>query len=171
MDDADSVFNATCIVNSTCHVVLDLFCREHSEVTMAVYILCLPMACMGIAACAWLLWVLVRRQKASSRTNDIYMLNLTVMDLIYSTYSIPSKLNYLLWQNSSAMRAGKFFKGFGMYGRPLVMACICVDCYLAVVHPITYLRLKQTRYKQVIVYFLFLVTPYRWVFLFINSVL
>lgn len=41
----------------------------------------------------------------------------------------------------------RFFWGFIFSGRPVFMTCICLDRYLAVVHPVTFLKYKPLRYR------------------------
>ncbi len=40
-----------------------------------------------------------------------------------------------------------FTVGFYITGRSLIQCLICVECYLAVIHPVTFLKYKPFRYK------------------------
>ncbi len=40
-----------------------------------------------------------------------------------------------------------FLDGLSITGRPLFQCLICVECYLAVVHPVTFLKFKPLRYR------------------------
>ncbi|KAL2078717.1 hypothetical protein ACEWY4_026402 [Coilia grayii] len=102
--------------------------------------------CVGIPASVWLLWVLGQRQRKGV-TNDIYMLNLTVMDAIFNFYITPAMLNFLLWKNEMISKVNHVLYCFNISGRPLFMACICVDCFMAVVHPVTYMKMRRSRYR------------------------
>ncbi len=42
-----------------------------------------------------------------------------------------------------------FLQGLGITGRPLFQVLICVECYLAVVHPVTFLKYKPLRYRVI----------------------
>ncbi len=42
-----------------------------------------------------------------------------------------------------------FLQGLGITGRPLFQCPICVECYLAVVHPVTFLKYKPLRYRVI----------------------
>ncbi len=42
-----------------------------------------------------------------------------------------------------------FLIGLAMSGRPLFPCLICVECYLAVVHPVTFLKYKPLRCREI----------------------
>ncbi|XP_063077045.1 lysophosphatidic acid receptor 6-like [Engraulis encrasicolus] len=132
------------ITNSTGD--FDNYCTEMpaGSIIWAVFsVLC---GCVGFPASVWLLWVLVQRQR-SGLTNDTYMLNLTVMDLIINVLTTPFLINYFVLRNDFLMSLGELLHCFSVIGRPLFMTCICVDCFMAVVYPITYMKMKRYRYR------------------------
>ncbi|KAM9425860.1 chemerin-like receptor 2 [Pholidichthys leucotaenia] len=95
---------------------------------------------VGCPACAAVLWELFQRHRAgiSFTPNDVFMLNLTIMDLIF-LFFVPFGLsNFLLWEIRPLQMFSNFLYALNLAGRPLLTACICLDCYLAVVHPVTY---------------------------------
>ncbi|XP_008281821.1 proteinase-activated receptor 3-like [Stegastes partitus] len=95
---------------------------------------------VGCPACVAVLLELFRRHKVgtSITPNDVFMLNLTVMDLVF-LFFIPFGLcNYIFWDIISFGKITNFMYSLNLAGRPLLTACICLDCYLAVVHPVTY---------------------------------
>ena len=138
--------NTTSITNST--EDYDYYCTEMPVGPWIWGGLSVPCACVGVPASVWLLWVLVQRQR-SGLSNDVYMLNLTVMDLMFNVFIIPGVLNYLVWRADLYSMIADILYCFNLFGRPLFMACICVDCYTAVVHPITYMKMKRSRYRLV----------------------
>ena len=154
--------NTTSITNST--EDNDYYCTEMPVGPWIWGGFSVPCACVGVPASAWLLWVLVQRQR-SGLSNDVYMLNLTVMDLMFNVFTIPCVLNYLVWRADLYSMIADILYCFNLFGRPLFMACICVDCYTAVdplliacvcvdcytavVHPITYMKMKRSRYRLV----------------------
>lgn len=94
----------------------------------------------GVPACVAVLWELFQRHRKGTFTtpNDIFMLNLTVMDFLFLG-SLPFAIsNFLSWHIWPLEHCGNFLYTLTLSGRPLFMTCICLDCYLAVVHPITY---------------------------------
>lgn len=100
---------------------------------------------VGCPACVAVLSELFRRHKAgtSFSPNDVFMLNLTIMDLVF-LFFVPFGLsNFLFWDIGSLQMLSNFMYSLNLAGRPLLTACICLDCYLAVVHPIVYRSKKS----------------------------
>lgn len=100
---------------------------------------------LGCPACVAVLWELFRRHKAGTPAtpNDVFMLNLTIMDLLF-LFFVPFGLsNFLLWHIRSVQMFSNFLYALNLAGRPLLTACICLDCYLAVVHPVAYRARKS----------------------------
>ncbi|XP_030611106.1 proteinase-activated receptor 3-like [Archocentrus centrarchus] len=100
---------------------------------------------IGCPACVAVLWELFRRHRAgtSITPHDVFMINLTVMDMIFLFFVPFGMLNFLLWQDMLFQKFTNFLYTLSLAGRPLLTACICLDCYLAVVHPITYSTKKS----------------------------
>lgn len=138
--------NTTSITNST--EAFDYYCTKMPTGPMVWGIVSVLAACVGVPASMWLLWVLIQRQR-NGFSNDVYMLNLTIMDLIFNIFSIPGVLNYLVWTDYFYSAIADILYCFNMSGRPLLMACVCVDCYMAVVHPITYIKRRHSSYRLV----------------------
>ncbi|KAJ0015950.1 hypothetical protein NQD34_014240, partial [Periophthalmus magnuspinnatus] len=95
---------------------------------------------LGCPACVAVLWELFQRYKAGTpfTPNDIFMLNLTCMDLVFLFFIPSGCFNYLLWHIDVIQMFTDFVCSLNLAGRPLLTACICIDCYLAVVHPVFY---------------------------------
>lgn len=95
---------------------------------------------VGCPACVAVLWELFWRYKAGSpiTPNDAFMLNLTIMDLVFLFFVPFGLCNFLLWHTRSIHMLSNFLYSLNLAGRPLLTACICLDCYLAVVHPVVY---------------------------------
>ncbi|XP_070783571.1 free fatty acid receptor 3-like [Enoplosus armatus] len=100
---------------------------------------------VGCPACVAVLWELLRRHKAGTpiTPNDVFMLNLTVMDLVFLLFVPFGLCNFLLWHIRSVQMFSNFLYALNLAGRPLLTACISLDCYLAVVHPVTYRTRKS----------------------------
>lgn len=95
---------------------------------------------LGCPACVAVFRELHRRHKAGTyiTPNDFFMINLTIMDLIFLFFIPLGMFNFLLWQFTPLQKFTNFLYTLSLAGRPLLTACICLDGYLAVVHPITY---------------------------------
>ncbi|XP_060710512.1 lysophosphatidic acid receptor 6-like [Hemiscyllium ocellatum] len=98
------------------------------------------------------LWYLFRK-KGEFTPSDIFMINLAVIDFIF-TVLLPFKIVYHALENDWIFGevvckiTGSLFIA-NMYGSTLFLTCICVDRYIAVVHPIRSLWLRRTRYSVV----------------------
>lgn len=95
---------------------------------------------VGCPACVAVLSELFCRYKAGTpiAPNDVFMLNLTIMDLVFLFFVPFGLCNFLLWHTRPVEMLSNFLYSLNLAGRPLLTACICLDCYLAVVHPIIY---------------------------------
>ncbi|XP_068439569.1 G-protein coupled receptor 15-like [Clinocottus analis] len=95
---------------------------------------------VGCPVCVAVLWELYRRHKAGNpfSPNDVFMLNLTIMDLVFLLFVPFGLSNFILWQTRTIQMLSNFLYALNLAGRPLLTACICLDCHLAVLHPVTY---------------------------------
>uniref|UniRef100_A0A3P8VPK9 G-protein coupled receptors family 1 profile domain-containing protein n=1 Tax=Cynoglossus semilaevis TaxID=244447 RepID=A0A3P8VPK9_CYNSE len=83
--------------------------------------------------------------------HSFFLLNLTIMDAVFMFFIPPGFLNYLLLHDLKFDAIWNFVYALNLCGRPLTMACICLDCYLAVVHPITYHQRKSLTPRVILV--------------------
>lgn len=97
---------------------------------------------LGTPASLMVLRELFRRHRQGT-SSDFFMLNLHVTDLIFTFMLLPAVCNITVLKNPTLYSFISFIHSFPMCGRPLLMACICGDCYFAVVHPIMYKTSKN----------------------------
>ncbi|XP_041093731.1 chemokine XC receptor 1-like [Polyodon spathula] len=101
---------------------------------------------LGLPANVRVLWILLRRQTALS-SSDVFILNLAVMDALFCLNSPISFSNYFFLKNTIVYTVTEIVCHFNLIGGPLFLCCICVERYMAVVHPITYLGFKSLTYR------------------------
>lgn len=124
----------------------DKYCGEHPAGPLIRTVISVPCYVLGVPASVWLLWILSQRQHISL-SNDIYTLNLTVMDFIYNMSMIPVTVNYHVMRLDWIDTLSGLSICLSISGRPQLMSCVCVDCYMAVVYPIQYMNLRSCRYR------------------------
>lgn len=100
---------------------------------------------IGFPATAAILWELFKKQRngAPLTPNSFFMLNVSIMDAIFLASIPPGVLNHLIWESSLVEALWNSIFSLNVCGRPLLMVCSCLDCYLAVVHPVTYHNTKN----------------------------
>ncbi|KAM7394180.1 hypothetical protein PAMP_020994 [Pampus punctatissimus] len=78
--------------------------------------------------------------------SEFYTLNEEIFEIFICLFDIFRVLAYI-FPDTSFIKSRQFFLGFIVTGRPCMLTLICVDRYLAVVKPVTFLRFKPLRYK------------------------
>lgn len=99
----------------------------------------------GLPASVAILWEMFKTHRRGTpfTPNTFFILNLTTMDVVFLVFIPPGLLNHFIWRRWEFEACWNFVFALNTCGRPLLMACICLDCYLAVVHPITYHKRKR----------------------------
>ncbi|KAJ8000616.1 hypothetical protein DPEC_G00182220 [Dallia pectoralis] len=65
----------------------------------------------------------------------------SLMFILHDHIYCPQEKSGPLWDTAV------FFNGFILAGRPLFQCCICLERYMAIVHPVTFLFCKPLRYR------------------------
>ncbi|KAK2919171.1 hypothetical protein Q8A73_003542 [Channa argus] len=76
---------------------------------------------------------------------ELLPLNLAVFEILFC---LLSSFRFLTMIFTSVDFLSLFAKAFLWSGRPVLQCCICVEQFLAVVHPVLFLRYKPLRYKM-----------------------
>ncbi|XP_064860588.1 G-protein coupled receptor 35-like [Oncorhynchus nerka] len=100
---------------------------------------------MGLPTNVYVLWLIVTGA-VGTMASEFFSLNLTVSEIIYCLFNVLTLLDYYLL-NGLFLPARAFSMGLLTVSRPLFQCCICVERYLAVVHPVTFLKYKPLRYR------------------------
>ncbi|XP_051519471.1 proteinase-activated receptor 3-like [Myxocyprinus asiaticus] len=111
----------------------------------------------GIPANITVLW-LIHKNKGDSSTSDIFIVQLAVLDTFFCLIPPLEFANIIfLTSSSSTWYVLRFFYGI-KDSSPLFLSCICLDRYVAVLHPITFMGLKDKRHRSVCAGVVWLVT-------------
>ncbi len=96
----------------------------------------------GVPTHSYVLWLIFRGGRIPS---EFFNINLTVCDLIYSLIVLFYPLKVI----KHLEEVHRFLQGVGVTGRPLFQCLMCVERYLAVVHPVIFLKYKPLRYRVI----------------------
>ncbi|XP_039545571.1 C-C chemokine receptor type 8-like [Pimephales promelas] len=100
---------------------------------------------LGLFTHSYVIWIIVRGT-ASGLASEFFNLNLSVFE---DVLSLNSLFALLAIRFPSLNIISHFLVGLSTTGRPLFQCLICVECYLAVVHPVTFLKYKPLRYRVI----------------------
>ncbi|XP_059381401.1 uracil nucleotide/cysteinyl leukotriene receptor-like [Carassius carassius] len=98
----------------------------------------------GFPVHSYIIWFIVTGTK-SGVASEFFNISLSICELLIS-------FNCLLRILSSFVQLtalSSFLVGVTVAGRPLFQCLICVERYLAVVHPVTFLKYKPLRYRVI----------------------
>nr|XP_055035563.1 uracil nucleotide/cysteinyl leukotriene receptor-like [Misgurnus anguillicaudatus] len=97
----------------------------------------------GLPAHSYVIYLIIT---GSATASEFYKLNLFVCEIGMCLNCVFRML--AVWF-SGFKELVSFFVGLGITGRPLFECLICFERYLAVVHPVTFLKYKPLRYKVI----------------------
>ncbi|NXN34161.1 LPAR6 protein, partial [Nycticryphes semicollaris] len=109
---------------------------------------------LGLIENVLVLYLLSRRATHTSHSY-VYMMNLALVDTLFVCV-LPFKIHYHLNRNNwifgdMACRVTGTLYYINIYLSIAFFTCICVDRYLAVLHPFTYIQIKVLHYVLVVV--------------------
>lgn len=97
-------------------------------VSMVIFLLGFPVSMIE-------LWDFLQRQQIING----FMYSMAAIDLTLTAVIPFNIIHFNIWQNLLIGCVFSFVHSLTLCGRPLFMACTCMDCYFAVVHPIAYM--------------------------------
>ncbi|XP_051734827.1 C-C chemokine receptor type 8-like [Ctenopharyngodon idella] len=95
----------------------------------------------GLPTHSYVIWLII-----TGTGSEVFNLNLSVCEIGICLNCFVYVLSYWIFSLSTLK---VFFVGLTISGRPLFQCLISVERYLAVVHPITFLRFKPLRYRVI----------------------
>ncbi|XP_068609275.1 proteinase-activated receptor 3 [Brachionichthys hirsutus] len=110
---------------------------------------------LGIPANLMVLW-LIRKNKGDSSTSDIFILHLAVLDALFCLTPPLELASIVFLTTSSTWYVLRFFYGM-KDSSPLFLSCICLDRYMAVVHPVTFTELKDRKHRAALAFLVWLI--------------
>ncbi|XP_051532918.1 G-protein coupled receptor 4-like [Myxocyprinus asiaticus] len=99
----------------------------------------------GLSTHSYIIWLIIKGTR-SKIASEFFNLNLSVCEIILSVNSLFT-LSIKWFPNLTTLVQLLF--GNGITGRPLFQCLMCVERYLAVVHPVTFLKFKPLRYRVI----------------------
>lgn len=92
------------------------------------------------------IWALRLLASSAVRKIDLLAINLIVSDLLLTLVSLFTMLDEFLLQTVFPYM-WSFLFSLVVIGRPLFQCCICLERYLAVEHPIAFIKYRALRYR------------------------
>ncbi|XP_056587666.1 chemokine XC receptor 1-like [Triplophysa dalaica] len=99
----------------------------------------------GLPTHSFIIWLIITGT-GSGIPSDFFILNLSVCEIGICLNSVITLFLYY-FSISNLLGLINFLIGLSITGRPLFQCLICVERYLAVVHPVTFLKYKPLRYR------------------------
>ncbi len=159
MAQLNGSFNITDYANATADISLD--CDSKLDVVLLLCVAFLSYVFGIPGAVVVLLDMFQKLRKGTSFTpNDVFVSNLTVMDALFLLFAQHDFYAILFKANLAYDTFITFLYSFNLCGRPLFLVCIALDCYLAVVHPVTYRARKSLTSRILMAVGVWLLTLY-----------
>ncbi|XP_060882721.1 proteinase-activated receptor 3-like [Labrus mixtus] len=100
---------------------------------------------LGLPLNGYVIWLILGAPR-ETMASDLFSLNLAMSELFFTLSGIwiwiVMKFNSLFFQSVFHFSLGLLYTA-----RPLFQCCICVEYYVAVIHPVVFLRFKPLRYR------------------------
>lgn len=128
--------------SSLSNVSLSILCLEYFMYTLIWIVLCAVFVILGLPITLLLLRELIKKARQNV-SNELFMLNLAIVNLAYIGITPFSMVDSLVWHNKTFECINTIMDAFILCATPLFVTCLCVDCYFAVVQPIAYRSNKK----------------------------
>ncbi|XP_056607555.1 P2Y purinoceptor 1-like isoform X2 [Triplophysa dalaica] len=88
----------------------------------------------------------IMKKKSEGSTSDIFIFNLSILDAYFCLMTPVDMVNRLYLNNENVWHFQHFAYGLKDMA-PLFLTCICLDRYVAVVHPIVFTGIRDNRIR------------------------
>ena len=136
-EDNFTTINTLCKTNDTDHTDASIVYIIHGVVSVITSFSGLPLN-------VYVVW-LILRGAGSGIGPEFFTLNLALTDILFFTGYLM--MPFFIFCPNPLAKVVDFFFGFIVTGHPLFQTCICVERYLAVLHPVLFLKYKPLRYR------------------------
>ncbi|XP_051955261.1 somatostatin receptor type 1-like [Xyrauchen texanus] len=100
---------------------------------------------LGLPTHSYIIYLIITETR-SGMASEFFSLNLSVCEILFSLNSMFTLLTNWFPSLATLMQ---FLLGELITGHPLFQCLMCVERYLAVVHPVTFLKFKPLRYRVI----------------------
>lgn len=111
-----------------------------NTITMATNIV------FSLSSNSYIVWLIASGPKGKL-LREFFQLNLSVFEVLYSTICISFFAKFF---NPMLYLPNGLFNSLVWSGRPLLQCCICLEHFVAVVYPVSYLRYRSLRVKAAV---------------------
>ncbi|MEQ2215573.1 hypothetical protein XENOCAPTIV_002864 [Xenoophorus captivus] len=102
---------------------------------------------VGLPANIYVVWM-ITSQSSSPIISELFALNLAFAEILFGCSSFYVMVHFLLRMSEAVgILILQLFLQLMLISRPLFQTCICLERYMAVVHPTLFIRLKPLRYR------------------------
>jgi len=100
---------------------------------------------LGLPANCFILWLSVK-EMIKGQSTEIFIFNAALVEVFYCSIYVFVIKQYFF--NCTDCMFGIYFPTLVLLvGRPLFQSCTCVERYIGVLHPVTFLKLKPMKYR------------------------
>ncbi len=104
----------------------------------------------GFPTQSYVIWLIITGSR-NRVASEFFILNISASEIIFFLFALIylQRVTNRSLQGSGQLTALMFLTGNIITTRPLFQCLICVESYLAVVHPVTFLKYKPLRYRVI----------------------
>ncbi len=103
---------------------------------------------LGFPAHCYILW-LIMKEMIRGQSLEVFIFNTSLVEVIFN-FCFPFVIKQYFFNCPNCKYVTISFGMIVLVGHPLFQTCICVERYLGVLHPVTFLKLKPMKYRIII---------------------